>query len=333
MALPGIIKNSFYLIILLFFWSCDNNNNNQAPIVKKQTNQKDIYVPNFDTDSAYFFVEQQVLFGPRVPNSNAHNECFVFLKNKLNKLGATVSTQIDYVERFDGYRMKMKNIIASYNPNSIKRILLCAHWDSRYTADNDTVDVDKPILGANDGGSGVGVLLEIARQIQLHPITDLGIDIIFFDVEDQGAPNNVLNASPNSWCLGSQYWSLNPHIKNYFADFGILLDMVAGKDAKFTKEGVSVQFASRFVDKIWDTADELGYSNFFSTRKTPPIIDDHLYINNLIHIPTVNIVEFDENSHNRFNKHHHKHSDDMTNIDKKTMKAVGQTVLNVIYTY
>lgn len=162
MALPGIIKNSFYIIIPLFFLSCDNNKNNQAPIVKKQTIPKDVYVPNFDTDSAYFFVEQQVLFGPRVPNSNAHNECFIFLKNKLNKLGATVSTQIDYVERFDGYRMKMKNIIASYNTNSIKRILLCAHWDSRYTADNDTVDVDKPILGANDGGSGVGVLLEIA---------------------------------------------------------------------------------------------------------------------------------------------------------------------------
>ena len=133
--------------------------------------------------------------------------------------------------------------------------------------------------------------------------------------------------------MGSQYWSNNPHIEDYFADFGILLDMVAGENAKFTKEGVSRQFASRIVDETWGVAGSIGFANYFVNEKTPPIIDDHLYVNNLIHIPTINIVEYDANTHNRFNAHHHKHSDNMEIIDHNTLKAVGQTVLEVLYRY
>mgnify|MGYP002003178942 FL=1 len=157
------------------------------------------------------------------------------------------------------------------------------------------------------------------------------MDIIFFDVEDQGEPNGTMNPKPHSWCLGSQYWSKNPHVTNYFADYGILLDMVGGKNARFTKEGVSREFASRIIEQVWRIAASNGYANYFVSEKTPPIIDDHLYINNLIHIPTINIVEYDANTHNRFNKHHHKHSDDMNNIDKSTLKAVGQTVIELLY--
>ena len=185
-------------------------------------------------------------------------------------------------------------------------------------------------MGANDGGSGVGVLLEIARQIQTSPL-EIGVDIIFFDVEDQGQPNGELNTNSDSWCLGSQYWSKNPHETNYFADYGILLDMVAGENARFTREGVSEKFASRIVDKVWNMGRKIGFSNFFVDEKTPGIIDDHLYINSIIHIPTINIVEYDNTTHNRFNKHHHKHSDNMSIIDKTTLHAVGQTVMEVLY--
>ena len=287
-------------------------------------------MPSFNVDSAYSYIEKQVAYGPRVPNTIAHEKCYNYLISSLNRFGANITTQHELVSRYDGVKMGMKNIIASFNPNQSKRILLCAHWDSRFIADNDVKDVDKPILGANDGGSGVGVLLEIARQISFNPIA-IGIDIIFFDVEDQGQPSNVINPIPHTWCLGSQYWSRNPHTENYFADFGILLDMVGGKDAKFTKEGVSVQFGSRIVDKVWKIAAKKGFSNYFVSQKTPPIIDDHLYINNLIYIPTINIVEYDQNTHNRFNAHHHKHTDNMSIIDKNTLHVVGQTVLEVIY--
>ena len=329
MVQNGVIKISCLIIIMLTIFSCDNKpaklSNNNVDI---QTPYID--VPKFNADSAFLYIQKQVDFGPRVPNSKAHSECHEYLVDRFSAFGANVETQSDYVERYDGVRMKMKNIIATYNPNFSNRILLCAHWDSRYTADNDIIDIDKPIDGANDGGSGVGVLLEIARQISLHPI-NIGVDIILFDVEDQGQPNNVDKQVAHTWCLGSQYWSKNPHQENYFADYGILLDMVGGHDAKFTKEGVSRKFASRIVEKVWGVAGKNGFSNFFVSQETPPIIDDHLYINNLIHIPTINIVEYNDTTHNRFNAHHHKHSDNMDIISKKTLHAVGQTVLEVLY--
>ena len=320
----GFIIVSFFLILLT---SCSNN---EKKVVNKNLPVSEVFVPKFNTDSAYRYIQKQVDFGPRVPNTKAHVECYNYLVNKLIQFGADVFTQSEVVYRFDGHSMNMKNIIGTFNKDAFKRVLLCAHWDSRFLADNDSVNTTEPILGANDGGSGVGVLLEIARQLQLYPI-DIGVDIVLFDVEDQGEPNGNPNPNPHSWCLGSQYWSLNPHVKNYFADYGILLDMVGGKNARFTKEGVSQQFASRIVDKVWNIAAKEGYSSFFVSEETPPIIDDHLYINNLIYIPTINIVEYDGDTHNRFNAHHHKHSDNMDIIDKITLDAVGQTVLEVLY--
>jgi len=330
MGQPGALKNSYLIILLISFFACTSNQN---PTLKKNISYDVIeerLTPHFNEDSAYTYINQQVEFGSRVPNSLAHENCYRYLVKNLERFGAYVITQREVIKRYDGLQMGMKNIIGSFNPDNHNRILLCAHWDSRFIADNDINNIDKPILGANDGGSGVGVLLEIARQIYLNPI-DLGVDIIFFDVEDQGQPNSSNNQQPHTWCLGSQYWAMNPHVDDYFANYGILLDMVGGKNATFTKEGVSRQFGSRIVDQIWQTANNLGFSNFFISKETPPIIDDHLYINRLIHIPTINIVEYDENTHNKFNAHHHKHSDDMDIIDKKTLKAVGQTVLEVIY--
>ena len=324
----GIIRNSIVLLLAVLLLSC---------IDKKQTNMEinivsaKIDVPKFNVDSAYLYIQKQVDFGPRVPNTIEHEKCANYLARTLERFGASVIVQEAFVNRYDGVNMNMKNIIGSFNPESYKRILLCAHWDTRFLADNDTVEVTKPIMGANDGGSGVGVLLEIARQIQISPL-EIGIDIIFFDVEDQGQPNGEFNkSSSDSWCLGSQYWAKNPHETNYFADYGILLDMVAGENARFTREGVSEKFASRIVDKVWQMGRKIGFSNFFVDEKTPGIIDDHLYINSIIHIPTINIVEYDNTTHNKFNKHHHKHSDNMSIIDKTTLHAVGQTVLGVLY--
>ena len=323
----GIIKSSFIILFIIFF-GCSNKN-----ITTKSNTSKSVsslIVPKFNSDSAYLYIETQVNFGPRVPNTKEHLECYKYLVSSFNRFGADVITQSEGVKRYDGVTMNMKNIIASFNPDANKRILLCAHWDTRFLADNDSINIESPILGANDGGSGVGVLLEIARQIQLNPI-NLGLDIILFDVEDQGPPSYVEIGESNTWCLGSQYWSLNPHVKNYFADYGILLDMVGAKDAKFSREGVSERFASRILDKVWGIAHNNGFSRFFIPQKTPPIIDDHLYINNIIHIPTINIVEYNDTTHNRFNAHHHKHSDNIDIIDKNTLNAVGQTVLEVIY--
>ena len=330
MGQTGIIKNSLFIILICFFFSCSNE---KKPVKKQNQEQtsKSIIIPNFNADSAYFYIQKQVDFGPRVPNTVGHTKCAQYLVESFKRFGASVEVQEDVVERYDGLDMNMKNIIASYNPDEYRRVLLCAHWDTRFMADFDNTNIDQPIIGANDGGSGVGILLEIARQIHANPI-NIGVDIILFDVEDQGQPNGDVNLVKDSWCLGSQYWSKQPHEQNYFADYGILLDMVGAKDAKFTKEGASMYYASKVVDKVWNIARNNGFSEFFISQKTDPIIDDHIYINNLIHIPTINIVEHDATTHNKFNKHHHKQSDDMQIIDRKTLNAVGQTVLEVLYT-
>ena len=316
-----------FLILFITIIACNSNHKN---VVEKKTKVK-IEVPNFNSDSAYFFVEQQVNFGPRVISSKAWDNCSEYLTNKLESYNAKVIIQQAPITTYDQKKHTIRNIIGSYSPEKNNRIALFAHWDSRHVADYDTINTSKPILGANDGGSGVGVLLEIARNINLKN-PKIGVDIIFFDAEDYGQPENskfpIMN---DSWCLGSQYWSKNPHKQNYFAKYGILLDMVGGKDAEFWQESISSYYASNIIKKVWDVAHNIGYSNFFIYKNSPQIMDDHYYVNTIAGIPTIDIIEYDPFSKTNFNKHWHTHADNMNNVDRKTLKAVGQTVINVIY--
>ena len=316
-----------FLIFLITIISC---NSKQEKVTIKKPKVR-IEVPNFNSDSAYFFVERQVSFGPRVISSKAWDQCSKYLTNKLESYGAKVIVQQAPVTTYDQKKHTLRNIIGSYSTEKNNRIALFAHWDSRHVADYDTINTSKPILGANDGGSGVGVLLEIARNINLKN-PKIGVDIIFFDAEDYGQPENSKFPTMNdSWCLGSQYWSKNPHKQNYFAKYGILLDMVGGKDAEFWQEGISSYYASNIIKKVWDIAHNIGYSNFFIYKKSPQIMDDHYYVNTITGIPTIDIIEYDPFSKTNFNKHWHTHADNMNNVDRETLKAVGQTVMRVIY--
>ncbi|MEO1434208.1 MAG: M28 family peptidase, partial [Bacteroidota bacterium] len=200
-------------------------------------------IPTFNADSAFAFVEKQVSFGPRVVNTEAHVNCGDWLAGKFREFGANVIEQRAELTAYTGETLNARNIIASYAPDKKRRVLLCAHWDSRHVADYDP-DVSKrenPILGADDGGSGVAVLLEIARQLQDNPMDYMGVDLILFDAEDHGQPSDGggFPQMQDSWCLGSQYWGKNPHVNGYNANFGILLDMVGSKNARFTKDGTS----------------------------------------------------------------------------------------------
>ncbi len=310
-----------------------------SPGKKKKKEQRDpyaskagIFVPTFNKDSAYHYVQKQVDFGPRVPGTEAHAECAKYLIETIKRFTPNVivqkfKTKIYTYEIFDG-----KNIIASFNPDKKERILLCAHWDTRPFADHDPDPAkrDQPIDGANDGASGCGVLLEIARQLKMHP-PEVGIDIIFFDLEDYGQPRGTQLSQEDTWALGSQYWSKTPHKIGYRAKFGLLLDMVGGYDAQFPREGTSELYAPHLFDKVWGIARKIGYGAYFVDDKTPSILDDHYYINEIARIPTIDIIQYEPTSYSGFFKHWHTTKDNMDFIDIETLDVVGQVVLTVVY--
>lgn len=311
---------------MISFIACGCNN-------KTTSKQVEVYQkvsPDFNADSAYAFVQKQVDFGPRVPNTPQHVACGDYLVNELKRFGAEITEQKATLTAYNGTKLNARNIIGSYANNKKDKILLFAHWDTRPYADHDPKkeNYHTPILGANDGASGVGVLLEIARQLQKQT-PEVGIDIIFFDAEDIGVPAFSDQHDNNSWCLGSQYWSQNLHSAGYNAKYGILLDMVGATDATFYKEGFSVEYAANAIERIWSTARQLGYGDYFQNKNIGYITDDHVPVNQYAHIPSVDIIHLNKNG--GFFPHWHTVNDNMNNISKETLKAVGQTVLEVIY--
>lgn len=322
-----------YILFAAAMISCSQNPSSSSAKVESQP-VKQQNVPAFDADSAWVFVENQVKFGPRVPNSEAHVACGNYLTSELKRFGAQVYEQEATLTAYNGTQLKAKNIIGSYNPENSKRVLLFAHWDSRPYADHDKDPANhkKPIDGADDGASGVGVLLEMARQFSIKS-PEIGIDIIFFDAEDYGTPEFVKEYKENTWCLGAQFWAKNPHVKGYKADFGILLDMVGAKNASFFKEATSMRYAPQVVEEVWSTARDLGYGKFFINAEGGAITDDHQYVILGRNIPCIDIIYTDPESDNGFGPHWHTQNDTMDNIDRETLKAVGQTVLQVVYNH
>lgn len=299
------------------------------PVVENEPTQATSCV-EFNADSAYSNVKTQVDFGPRVPGTKGHARCADFLVEKLKHYGVdSIVEQKTTVTAFNGDKLPINNIMGMINKSALKRVLLLAHWDTRPWADEekDEANRNKPIPGANDGASGVGVLLEIARCLSVEKPT-IGVDILFVDAEDYG---DTKGDSENSWCLGTQYWIKNmPYSPSRRPKYGILLDMVGGKNAKFYREYISQYSASPIVDKVWTVAAASGYAGKFVNELCPSIVDDHFYVNQG-GIPCIDIIECQNPQTNSFNPTWHTLDDNMSNIDKQSLKAVGQTLLNVIY--
>ncbi|MCU0447964.1 MAG: M28 family peptidase [Microscillaceae bacterium] len=326
------------IISLALFNACETKKGNDKTTTDEPKEQPLVLkpAPKFSGDTAYRYVKAQVDFGPRVPNTEAHRRCADYLKNTLQSLGWQVIVQDFDATAYNGKILKSKNIIGVYNPQAPTRILLAAHWDTRPYNDKEVSDTTKyePIDGANDGASGVGVLLEIARAIyQSEKKPEVGIDIIFFDSEDYGQPEDYAGQyQPDMWCLGSQYWSKNKHKADYQAYFGILLDMVGAKGAQFYREGTSMEKAGDVTNMVWKVAQQLNYGQYFKMLNSPGITDDHTYVNQIAKIPMLDIIEYDPNNKDSFFGHyHHTKKDNMSIIDSKTLEAVGQTVLQVVY--
>lgn len=291
--------------------------------------------PDFNADSAYVYCEKQCEFGPRTMNSEAHDRCAQWIVDKFKQFGCSVIEQKTDLKGYDGTVLKSNNIIASYKPELTTRILLCAHWDSRPWADNDpdSTNWHKPVMAANDGASGVAVMLEVARLIQKADSLNIGVDFVCFDAEDWGVPQwSDVEDTNDSWALGAQYWAANPHKQNYEARFGILLDMVGGAGARFYQEGMSRDMAQPIVDKVWTAARTAGYESLFPNEQGGYITDDHIPVNKIAKIPTIDIIPYYPNcQQSSFGPTWHTINDTMDNIDRNILKAVGQTVIQVLY--
>jgi len=318
--------------------SCNEKKPNISPEGDTQP-KKTIIVPQFNADSAYQYVAMQTQFGPRVPETKAHADCAAWLTAKLGEFADTVIVQDFRTRLFNEKGIDGQNIVAVFHPKAKKRIVLCAHWDSRPYADHDPDEANSrtPIDGANDGASGVGVLLECARQFKLQALPEhLGVDIVFFDLEDYGPHQTeaelYYDESVNHWALGSQYWSKHPHVYGYKAYYGVLLDMVGGSNPNFPKEYYSQGYAAWVSNKIWRKAYDLGYRPYFNNELGPIVSDDHLPMNQMAGIPTVDIIDLQpESSNGCFPEVWHTLNDNLENIDKATLGMVGDVLLHTVY--
>ena len=320
------ILNLTLLASLSFLFSCNGNERKPDEEEGDDTTTQAVVSNPFNMDSAYAYVQKQVDFGPRVPNTEAHNQCAEWLKAMLQKWSDTVYVQNFTAKNYKGEEWRGVNLIGTFNPQNRERLLLCAHWDTRPWADQDTKNPNTPSDGASDGASGVGVLLEIARQLHLKKPA-LGIDILFFDLEDGGDNEGEVS---NSWCLGSQYWARHLHVPDYRAKNGILLDMVGGRNALFAREAMSIRFDNNFLGEVWNTAASINFGNYFINYTKAGITDDHVYVSYEAKVPTIDIIEYNPNTTSGFGKYWHTHDDNMSVIDKNTLNAVGKTVLQVV---
>jgi Zn-dependent M28 family amino/carboxypeptidase len=293
-----------------------------------ENNTTAVEVPAFDGDNAYSMVKAQCDFGPRVPGTEAHAKCAQWLEQQLKQCCDSVIVQEAQVKTFDNTTLNIKNLVGCINPDNTDRILLLAHWDCRPWADNDPdpAKQHQPVMGANDGASGVGVLLELARIMHEKRPT-IGVDILLVDAEDWGT-----NDVEDSWALGTQYWAKHPHVEGYSPRFGILLDMVGASGARFSKEIMSMQWASEVVNEVWTAASDAGYGNYFVNTLGGAITDDHVQVNEA-GIKCIDIIDMRQDSDTGFFDGWHTTADTMQWIDKAVLKAVGQTVATVIYSY
>lgn len=305
---------------------------------KKQTSTSQKATFSFSQDSAYKFVAEQLAFGTRQPGSAGHRECVNYLYEKLNIYCDEAFVQQGDMLNYEGGQQRVVNITGRINPHKKSRVLLCAHYDTRPWADQAENYADRmmPILGANDGASGVAVLLEVARQLACVNDTTHGIDIVFFDCEDMGTPDFYTGKQrDNTWCLGSQMWSyryaqLKAKSQAPYYQYGILLDMVGAYDAVFPKEYYSALYANAYVEKVWQKAQQLGYANMFVEQRSYPITDDHYYLNTIAKIPTVDVIHYDSQGETGFPHWWHTANDNLQAINPATLCAVGNVVLTTV---
>ncbi len=315
------------LVLLLLCVSCVKQQQSSIPDVRCV----------FSADSAYTYIVQQLAFGARVPGTKAHEACGNWLVSELARHGAQVKSQYGTMTNYAGMPQTIRNVVAILEGNTSHAILLCAHWDCRPWSDEEELYENRfsPVMGANDGASGVGVILEIVRQLSIRKSKGEfipSIQVVFFDCEDMGTPAHFTGVQrEHTWCLGSQLWAKEYNRSLQSIQYGVLLDMVGDPSATFPKEYFSMQYAGAYVERLWREANKLGYGRYFVQQATYyPITDDHYYVNTIASIPCVDVIDYKINTETGFAEWWHTQHDDIQNINKQTLQAVGETVLTTI---
>ena len=328
-------SSSHFLIFFIagLFCACSTSK-------KSQTTEQTAVSITFNADSAYNFCAAQCSFGPRTMNSTAHEQCRQWIQQKFEQYGYSVTLQNADLKGYDGTLLKSTNIIATApadNGSTTDRIFVCAHWDSRPWADNDPDEANwhKPVMGANDGASGIAVMLELARLLQQNDSAHMVVDFICFDAEDWGSPQWSDTSDSDSWALGAQHWAKQRstyNVQSTTYNYAILLDMVGGMGARFYQEGYSVQHARSIVEKVWQAAHAAGYGSTFPTRNGGYVTDDHVPVNEVAGIPCIDIINhYPDCEQSSFGPTWHTVNDDMQHIDRNTLQAVGQTLVQLIF--
>jgi hypothetical protein len=273
--------------------------------------------PVFSGERAYQILVAFCELGPRAPGTEAHRRAAEFIAGRLQKLPFQVTRQpFTYYDSLKKDSVQLENILAAFRPERKKRILLCAHWDSRPYADRekDSTLHKQPILGANDGGSGTAVLLALA-EILAQRDPQIGVDLVFFDGEDYG-PEGVLA----QYLLGSKHFAKNAG--GYYAEFGILLDMVGDSDLTIYQEQYSVQYAGDVVRKVFGRAQKLGLSAFVPEVRHA-VFDDHIPLLQ-IGLPVINLIDFDFH-------YWHTLADRAEVCSASSLEEIGTLVVSLIY--
>jgi len=312
---------------VISFSACGNDDPRSKQSTPRSAEQsqpimKPASVPTFSGKHAFSYLIEQTVFGPRNPNSAGHMKCLRYLTTTLRELADEVRLQEFTHTGYGGEKLHLTNIIASFNPRNQTRVLLCAHWDTRPRADQEEEKGlrSQPILGANDGASGVAALLEIASLMKRTP-PPIGVDIVLFDGEDYGTEGDHAN-----YLLGSKHFAKNTPA-NYTPRFGILVDMVGDKFLEIAREQHSVKYAPDIVDLVWRTARRLGYAQFIE-QLGDMVTDDHLPLNEA-GIKTINIIDF--NYPDISNRYWHTHQDTPGQCSPESLEAVGTVITHVIY--
>ena len=291
--------------------------------------------PTFNADTCMKYIQEQCNFGPRVTGSKEADLCRQYIVEQFRRFGAVVEEQQADVTLWDGKVLPACNIIAKLNPDNTDRVIVCAHWDSRPWADNDEDEKNHhtPVLAANDGASGVAMMMEICRLLQQTPIK-VGIDFICFDAEDMGTPQwaETEESTSETWCLGSKFWAERAREESYRARYGVLLDMVGGRGSVFPPEKVSQDYAQPIASLFVRLGNQLGYGHYFPlNREGGFLMDDHVNINRIARVPCIDVVPNFTDGPSSFGPTWHTVNDTPENIDTNVLEAVGQTLTQLIY--